>query len=90
VGGDEEKMKAVIYTKYGSPNVLKLEEIDKPIPKDNEVLIRIHATTVVPMDWRFRKGNNIVARLLSGLFKLRNPILGTEFSGEIEAVVHAQ
>ncbi len=80
-------MKAVVYTKYGQPDVLRLKEIEKPTPKDNEVLIRVHATTVTPMDWHLRQpGMNIIARMIAGPIKPKNPILGVEFAGEIEAV----
>jgi NADPH:quinone reductase-like Zn-dependent oxidoreductase len=76
-------MKAAVYTKYGPPNVLQLKEVDKPIPKDNEVLIRIYATTVSADDPGMRNGDS---RILLGLTRPRNSILGTEFSGEIEIV----
>ncbi|HEY41534.1 MAG TPA: NAD(P)-dependent alcohol dehydrogenase [Dehalococcoidia bacterium] len=79
-------MKAVICTGYGPPEVLQLQEVPKPVPKDNEVLIKVHATTVTPMDWRLRQpGMNIIARMIAGLIKPKNPILGTEFAGEIES-----
>ncbi|GAI92755.1 unnamed protein product, partial [marine sediment metagenome] len=67
-------------TKYGPPDVLQLKEVEKPTPKDNEVLIRIHATTVTLMYWRFRSGKIFLARLLSGIIRTKNPILGTELS----------
>ena len=80
-------MKAIVYTKYGTSDVLELKEVDKPVPKDNEVLVKIHSTTVTPMDWRFRSGKNFFARLImSGLLKPRNPILGIELSGEITEI----
>lgn len=84
-------MKAFIYEEYGSPEVLHLREIAKPTPKSNEVLIRIHATTVTSGDWRVRSlevpfGFGLISRLVFGIIKPRNPILGSELSGVIEAV----
>ena len=80
-------MKAVVYTKYGPPDVLELKEVEKPEPKDNEVLIKVRATTVTPMDWHLRQpGMNVIARMIAGPIKPKNPILGVEFSGEMEAV----
>jgi len=79
-------MKAVICTKYGLPDVLKLREVEKPTPKDNEVLIKIHATTVNRTDCATLRAEPFFARLFTGIFKPKNPILGTEFAGKIEAV----
>lgn len=79
-------MKAVQYNKYGSTDVLELKDISQPIPKDNEVLVKIFATTVTPVDTTFRSGNPKFARLFTGLFKPRNPVLGTELSGVIDEV----
>lgn len=79
-------MRAIVYTKYGSPDVLKLKEVDKPIPLANELLIKIHATTVTPMDVRFRNGRTIIARFMTGLLKPNKNILGVELAGEVEGV----
>ena len=62
-------MKAVVNTKYGSPEVLKLKEMEKPIPKDNEVLIKIMATVVAPPDCAFRLGKPVISRLFTGMVK---------------------
>lgn len=80
------RMKAIVCTKYGSPDVLQLREVEKPTPKDNEVRIRICAATVGPADCAFRKGDPFIVRLFYGLSKPKNPILGFELAGEIEAV----
>lgn len=79
-------MKAVIYNKYGSADVLELTEIPRPVPQYNEVLVKIFATTVTPVDTAFRAGNPKFARLYTGLLKPKKSILGTELSGVIEAV----
>lgn len=79
-------MKAVIYTKYGSPDVLELQNIPRPILQENEVLVKVFATTVTPVDTTFRSGNPKFARLFTGLFKPKKYILGTELSGVIEAI----
>jgi NADPH:quinone reductase-like Zn-dependent oxidoreductase len=84
-------MKAVVYERYGPPDVLQLKEVAKPVPRDNEVLIKIRATTVTAGDWRVRSltmpaGFGLIARLMLGFSKPRQPILGSELAGDIEAV----
>ena len=79
-------MKAMVYRKYGAPlDVLKLEEIEKPVPKDDEVLIRVYAASVNPLDSHVMTTN--VARVMGGgLFAPKNPVPGVDVSGVIEAV----
>ena len=84
-------MKAIICTKYGPPNVLQLQNIEKPKPKKNEVLVKIHATSVSTGDCRIRGFNSpllfwIPMRIILGFRKPRKPILGVELSGEIEDI----
>ena len=79
-------MKAIVYTKYGSPDVLQLKEVEKPTPKSNEVFIRIKASTVTRADGMMRKGTPYFGRLFLGLLKPKYPITGTGFAGEIVAI----
>jgi NADPH:quinone reductase-like Zn-dependent oxidoreductase len=79
-------MKAVIHKKYGPPSVLKIQNIDKPSPKDNEILIRVYATTVNRTDCAMLSAKPFIMRFFTGLLKPKNPILGTDFAGQIEAI----
>lgn len=79
-------MKASVYTKYGPPEVLQIKEVAKPTPKANEVLIKVFATTVNRTDCGFRKSEYLAVRFVSGLFKPKYTILGSELAGEVEAI----
>lgn len=78
-------MKAIIYNKYGGPEVLQLKEIEKPSPRDNEVLIKVHAVSINDWDFGLLKGD-FINRLLNGLLKPKRKILGSDIAGRIEAV----
>ena len=79
-------MKAIVCTKYGPPEVLQLKEVEKPIPKDNEVLIKVHAASVNSWDWGLLRGKPLLNRLLFGLLKPKTKILGCDIAGKVEAV----
>lgn len=79
-------MKASIYTSYGPPEVCKVIDVDKPVPKDNEVLIKVHTSTVNRTDSGFRSAEYFISRFWSGLLKPNSKILGSEFAGEIESI----
>lgn len=85
-------MKTIVCKKYGNPEVLQIQEVDKPIPKENEALVKIHATTVTIGDTIIRRGKHpdskfytLMLRFVFGLRKPRMPILGMEIAGEVEA-----
>jgi NADPH:quinone reductase-like Zn-dependent oxidoreductase len=83
-------MKAAVYGRYGPPDVLEIKDVAKPTPRDNEVLVRVHATTVCAADWRMRSANPFLTRFMSGLRRPKKiPILGIEFAGRVESVGRA-
>jgi NADPH:quinone reductase-like Zn-dependent oxidoreductase len=79
-------MKAIVFTKYGSPDVLEVKEVPKPTPKDDEVLIRVHAASLNDWDWGNLQGIPFVNRLFFGLLRPKKQILGSDIAGRIEAV----
>jgi NADPH:quinone reductase-like Zn-dependent oxidoreductase len=81
-----ERMTAVVHDRYGPPDVLRLEDVARPVPKDDEVLVRVRATTVNRTDTGFRSAEFFVARFFTGLLRPRRTILGSEFAGELEEV----
>jgi NADPH:quinone reductase-like Zn-dependent oxidoreductase len=82
-------MNAMVYTQYGPPEVVTMQQVAKPVPLDHEVLIKIHTTTVNRTDCGFRSAEYFIVRFFSGLLKPKNPILGNEFSGIVESVGNA-
>ena len=79
-------MQAIIYTSYGSPDVLQLNDIEKPTPKDNQVLVNVHAASANPADWHLMRAEPFLARFANGLLKPKNTRLGADVAGRVEAV----
>jgi NADPH:quinone reductase-like Zn-dependent oxidoreductase len=79
-------MKAITFTRYGSPEVLQLTEIEKPVPNDSQVLVRVHAASANPLDWHSMRGEPIVARLMNGFLKPKDSRLGADIAGRVEGV----
>ena len=79
-------MKAIVYTKYGGIESLQLQEVEKPYPKENEVLVKVHSVSMNDWDWAKLDGNSLFNRLTSGARQPRHPILGSDIAGRIEAV----
>src|SRR5437588_2946828 len=80
------KMKAAIYTSYGPPEVVRVAEVEKPVPKDDEVLIKVRAASINPLDWRLMKGEPRVIRIMAKLLKMGGGRPGVDVAGEVEAV----
>ena len=80
-------MKAIVYTRHGLPDVLQLQEVEKPVPKDDEVLVKVHAASLNAYNWRLLNANPFLVHLIGkGLFKLRNTKLDADIAGRVEAV----
>jgi len=86
LSNDAETMKAIVYRCYGSTDVLKFEDIEKPTPADDEVLVKIRSASVNPLDWHFMRGAPYLLRLMSGVGTPHETGLGVDFSGTVEAV----
>jgi NADPH:quinone reductase-like Zn-dependent oxidoreductase len=82
----ETQMKAIVYTEYGSPDVLQLKEVEKPAPKENEVLVKVYAASANAADWHLMRAEPFLARLENGLRKPKNTKLGADIAGRVEAV----
>jgi NADPH:quinone reductase-like Zn-dependent oxidoreductase len=79
-------MKAIVHRCYGSPDVIRMEEIPKPTPKDDEILVRVHASSVNPLDWHYLEGTPYIVRMANGFGTPGDPRIGVDFSGTVEAV----
>jgi len=82
----DTQMKAIVYEKYGPPDVLQLKEVAKPTPKEDEVLIKIHAASVNARDWHLMRADPFLVRLMTGLLKPKNKMFGSDIAGRVEAV----
>jgi NADPH:quinone reductase-like Zn-dependent oxidoreductase len=80
-------MKAIVRTRYGSPDVLELQEVEKPVPKDGEVLVQVHAASVNTLDWHVMRGQPFLLRTMDGgLSKPKDPRLGVDLAGRVDRV----
>lgn len=79
-------MKAIVYESYGSPDILELKEMEKPSPREGEVLVKVAAAAANPLDWHLMRGEPFIARLIGGLRRPKNPRLGADLAGRVEAV----
>ena len=79
-------MKAIAFTKYGPPDLLKLREVEMPVPKDDEVLVKVHAASVNAWDWELLRGTPFINRLMFGPLKPKLTALGADICGTVEAV----
>lgn len=86
VSADTKRMKAIVYRCYGSPDVLAYEDVARPTPADDQVLVKVHAAAVNPLDWHFMRGTPYFIRLMSGLGAPTDTSLGVDFAGTVEAV----
>ncbi len=86
LAGKTDLMQAIVYRCYGPADVLKFEDIEKPTPADNEVLVKVHAASVNPLDWHYMRGTPYAVRMDSGFGKPNNPRLGVDFAGTVETV----
>jgi NADPH:quinone reductase-like Zn-dependent oxidoreductase len=86
VPNNAQLMKAIVYRCYGSPDVLKFEDIEKPTAGDDQVLVKVRAASVNPLDWHYMRGTPYIVRMDSGLGKPEDPRLGVDFAGTVEAV----
>jgi NADPH:quinone reductase-like Zn-dependent oxidoreductase len=86
LAAQEDPVKAIVYDRYGPADVLELKDIDKPEPKDDEVLVRVRAASANPLDWHFMRGQPYIARLQMGLPRPKRRVLGNDMAGEVEAV----
>jgi NADPH:quinone reductase-like Zn-dependent oxidoreductase len=84
--GVQRRMKAAVYTRYGPPEVIRIADVEKPVPKDNEALIKVRAASVNPLDWHFMRGTPYLIRLMAGLRKPKDTRLGVDVAGQVEAV----
>jgi NADPH:quinone reductase-like Zn-dependent oxidoreductase len=82
----DTQMKAIVYAKYGSPDVLQLKEVEQPVPNEDEVLVKVHATSVNAADWHLLTADIFLVRLNAGLLKPKHAILGSDVAGRVEAL----